>query len=911
MTQNIKEKKQEIPNLFSSKILNQYDEEKVTKQEPLTPMLVQYKEQKERYPKCLLFFRLGDFYELFFDDALLASKALNITLTQRGAYQGKPIPMCGVPFHAADAYIKKLLDQGHHVAICEQTETPEERKKNGGKGPLAREVVRLMTPATVVEDHFLPERGHNFLLSIGLVDNALGALEKNLTLDTLSSLTLSCALLDMSTGTFIIEHHKGSDILNLLSRYQVSEILLPDNLVEVYYKSFRALGISMTPVPRLKYDGRNGEVRVKSFYKVETFDGISDLSLSDFGTLSVLLDYVELTHQKTALNLPFPKKQHQHQFMQMDHQTRANLEIDRSIRGHRGGSLLDVLDCTVSVGGGRLMQQWLSCPLLDKNTLSQRMDGIEFFKRNQPIRNQMRDILSIPHDLARALSRLQLNKAGPRDLLMIRTCLSIGRDVFSNLSMQSNVPFSLPVLPDDLLAYLEKVLCDSVPLLAREPGIIKEGFSEELDHYRSMETHGKDHLENLQRRYQHETGITTLKLKHNGVIGYFLECPASQREKIPPTFIPRQALSNALRFSTIELNELAQNLLEASSQALLLEQELFMALCEYVKKDYDVLFQISECLALMDVFASTADLAEKKNYTRPVFLESEEERGRLTIKGGRHPVVEHALTKNFDQVPFTPNDTEFSKDVTFYLLTGPNMAGKSTYLRQVALLTFMAQCGFFVPAHAMKMHLVDRIFTRIGAGDDLFSGRSTFMMEMVETATILNQATKSSLVILDELGRGTSTYDGLSLAWAVTEYLVHTLGCMTLFATHYGEITVLEKDIPTLRNKHMAIKETKGHILFLHTIEDGCAEESYGLHVAALAGVPKNVLNRAAEILCSFKSNRAVQSVSKESTAHPSQEDFLRAHILSYDLNTMTPLNALNILHNLQKTLNEKEKFHG
>ena len=914
------EKRQEHPTLFNSALLNQYDAENVKQQGALTPMLVQYKEQKERYPQCLLLFRLGDFYELFFDDAILASKTLNITLTQRGMHQGKPIPMCGVPFHAADNYIKRLLDQGHHIALCEQTETPEDRKKNGGKGPLKRDVVRLITPATVVEDHFLPKTGYNFLLSVGYSEGLSRALEKNLTHDMLSSVTLSCALLDLSTGTFVIEYHRGDDLLNLLARYQVSEILLPDNLVMHYHTALRSLGMSITPIPLLKYDGHNGKVRVHSFYGVSTFDGISDFSLGDFGNIAVLLDYVELTHQKTNVSLPFPKKQQQHRFMQVDHQTRANLDIDRSVRGHRGGSLFDVLNETVSVGGSRLLHQWLSCPLVDVNSLNDRLDSIDFFKTHKDLRHNLRHILSAPHDLARSLARLQLNKAGPRDLLMIRTCLTLAKSAFDIMSMQSLLPFNLPLIPFDLFHYLEKALQDHVPLLARDGGMIRDGFSTDLDHYRSLERHGEEHLENLQKHYQHETNITTLKLKHNGVIGYFLECPPTQRDKIPPSFIPRQALSNALRFSTTELNALAQQLMEASSSALSLEQTLFVEICEAVKKYHDVLCQISETLAMMDVSASLAELADKRNYTRPVFLKDSDVDAHFTILGGRHPVVEKALqeqsTEQSTQAFFTPNDTEFSKDVTFYLLTGPNMAGKSTYLRQVALLTFMAQCGVFVPAALMKLRPVDRIFSRIGAGDDLFSGRSTFMMEMVETATILNQATQSSLVILDELGRGTSTYDGLSLAWAVTEYLVNNIGCMTLFATHYGEITTLEKDIPTLKNKRMGVKKTKEHILFLHKIEEGCAEESYGLHVAALAGIPKNVLNRATHLLSSFKKGDGVKegamierARSKSKDALPLSDD-LSSHILKYDLNTITPLDALNILQNLQNTLNKIEILH-
>lgn len=919
MTQTVKKMQETIaehPTLFNSTLLNQYSVEKSNLHGTLTPMLVQYKEQKERYPQCLLLFRLGDFYELFFDDAITASRALNITLTQRGTHQGQPIPMCGVPFHAADNYIKRLLDQGHHIALCEQTETPEDRKKNGGKGPLKREVVRLITPATVVEDHFLPKTGYNFLLSVGYCEGLSRGLEKNIPQEDLSNITLSCALLDLSTSTFFIEHQKGDELLNLLARYQVSEILLPDNLVMHYHTALRALGISITPMPLLKYDGHNGKVRVHSFYGVNTFDGIVDLNLGDFGNIAVLLDYVELTHQKTNLSLPFPKKQQQHRFMQIDHQTRANLDIDRNVRGHRGGSLFDVLNHTASVGGARLLHQWLSCPLVDAQCLNERLDTIAFFKSHSEIRRKLCHILSTPHDLARSLSRLQLNKAGPRDLLMMRTCINLAQSAFEVLWTQSGIPFSLPSIPHDLLDYLQRALQEAVPLLARDGGIIKDGFSKDLDQYRSMERHGAEHLDNLQKRYQQETGITTLKLKHNGVIGYFLECPPTQREKIPATFIPRQALSNALRFSTVELNELAQQLIEASSNALLLEQNLFMVLCEEVKKYHDVLCQISETLAMIDVSSSLAEIADKRNYTRPIFLDEDDKKSDLCatflIKGGRHPVVEHALETHASHTFFTPNDTEFSKDVAFYLLTGPNMAGKSTYLRQVALLAFMAQCGVFVPAESMQLHLVDRIFSRIGAGDDLFSGRSTFMMEMVETATILNQATKSSLVILDELGRGTSTYDGLSLAWAVTEYLLQKIGCMTLFATHYGEITALEKENPTLKNKRMAIKETNGHILFLHKIENGCSEESYGLHVAALAGIPKNVLNRATEILYSFKKENVTKLTSRtEQIQSKQKDDDLSFHILSYDLNTMTPLEALNILQQLQYRLHKKENLHG
>ncbi len=856
----------------------------------LTPMLEQYMSEKAKHPECLLFFWLGDFYELFFEDALVASKALQITLTHRGFYQNKPIPMCGVPFHAAENYLKKLIQQGFRIAICEQTETPEDRLKKGGsvhsKVPLRREVVRIITPGTVVEDAFLESSAHNFLLSVALHPKTE---------------SLSCALLDLSTQTLMLEQVSFSEFLSLLSRYTVAELLIPESLFQHYFDELRPYHKCTTALSPLKYDRENAKARLYKIYDLLTFEGLGDFSDTDMTALGVLVDYLEVTQKEALAHLPFPKKQNPSTFLILDHYTRMNLEIDRSTRGTFEGSLRHTLDITQTSGGSRLLQQRLSCPLQESDELNHRLESISFFIHEPCLKENLRDSLNNKNDMERSLSRIMMGKGGPHDLGHILKGLETAKNIIFSLKDYKNCPFALPIIPDILLETLGSALDETLPILARDGGFIKHHFNKDLDALRALQSNTEQHMEGLQSRYIEETGISTLKIKQNNILGYFLECPPSQQSKIPLTFIHRQSLASALRYTTPELQSLADHIASAATEALSLELQIFQHLCERVSQHQQQLQTIAHFLATIDLSTAMAHLAMEKNYTRPVLSHEK----ILMIDDGRHPVL--------DTQQFTPNSTHFNADDSFFLITGPNMAGKSTYLRQNALITLMAQCGFFVPAKRAIIGITDRIFSRIGAGDDLASGRSTFMVEMVETATILNQATEKSLVILDELGRGTSTYDGLSLAKAVTEHLATVTQCRTLFATHYFELTDLEQNLPSFKNLQMGIKEYDGKILFLHTVQPGFASRSYGLHVAALAGIPSKIITRAEEILLELQTppphikdeRHTTQLVlplhtcgPKDTAVHRFLED-----LKALDIHNLTPMKALTFLSEIKEKL--------
>ncbi len=853
----------------------------------LTPMLVQYQTEKAKYPDCLLFFRLGDFYELFFEDALIASQALQITLTQRGTVNDSPIPMCGVPFHAYEHYVKKLIKQGFRIALCEQTETPDDRQKNGGKGPLKREVVRVITPGTVVEEIFLESKTHNFLLSLA----------HNKKTDS-----LSCALLDLSTSAFILEQTHLSELFSLLSRYPIAELLVPDSLIETHFDKLRTFHKRLTSLSAIKYDIPNAKERLRKIYGVATLDSMGPFSDTDYAALGALVDYVELTQKEALPYLPFPKKQDHSRFLIIDHDTRANLEIDRSIRGAHEGSLLHTLDCTITNAGARLLQSRLSCPLQDIYELDKRLDRIHFFVDNQPLCNKVRPLLEGNYDISRSLSRLVLGKGGPRDLGHILGGLQTALHMINILNACKALPFHIPLLPEILLSTLQSALSETLPPNARDGGFVKQGFHPPLDKLRHLQSNTTSLLKNLQDRYRQETYIPTLRIKTNNVLGYFLECPPSQQTKIPDFFIHRQSLSSALRYTTPELNELASKITSAAVQAVEMERHLFKHWCDLTAKHQEQLKDIAAFLAEIDLSTAMAHLSLKKNYTRPTLtVES-----LLILDKGRHPVL--------DDADFTPNSIHFSEKERFFLITGPNMAGKSTYLRQTALITLMAQCGFYVPAEQATVGITDRIFSRIGAGDDLASGRSTFMVEMVETATILNQATQRSLVILDELGRGTSTYDGLSLAWAVTEHLAQAIQCRTVFATHYLELTDLEKSIPTITNMQMAIKDYEGAILFLHKIERGAANRSYGLHVAALSGVPPKIIARAEAILAElhkphtsienrYQKTQLILPLARTGGNQDATLDDIRDSLQNIDVHHLTPMKALTFLYEMKEKL--------
>lgn len=848
----------------------------------LTPMLIQYVGEKKKHPDCLLFFRLGDFYELFFEDAITAAEVLQITLTHRGVIDGKPVPMCGVPFHAYEHYLKKLIEKGFRVALCEQTETPEDRQKTGGKGPLMREVVRVVTPGTVVEETLLDAKAHNYLLSLAYIKGG----------------GLSCACIDLSTSTCFIETLDTDNVMSLMARFNAAEILLPETLFAEQFDQLRQHRKRLIPLPSGRYDAINAKKRLLETYNIKTLDGLEDLNDGDFSAMAALVDYIGLTQKGTIGPLPLPKKKRPGTFLVIDSDTQLNLEIFLSTKRTREGSLLGCLDKAVTSAGARLLATRLSTPLLDKDVLNHRLDHIQFLKENSTLTQSMRQALAMKNiDIARSLSRVLYKKAGPRDLGHVRDGLSLMQNVKEILSLHQDYPLRLPTLPELLLETLNRALGSTLPLLAREGQFIADGYHEKLDQLKDINKKAAIYLDALQEKYRHLTGIATLKIKNNNILGYFLECPPSQQNKIPEAFIHRQSLASALRYTTPELSKLAERIDSAEAEALQIELELFEELSERVAEHQNQVLEISQFLAEIDLATTMAYLAREKGYSRPILYDHT----HMAIQRGRHPVL--------DSSDFIPNDIQFDDAQRFFLITGPNMAGKSTYLRQTALITLMAQCGFFVPAKRAEIGLCDRIFSRIGAGDDLASGRSTFMVEMVETATILNQATHKSLVILDELGRGTSTYDGLSLAWAVTEHLAREVRCRTLFATHYFELTSLEASLPHLHNLQLTTKEHKDSIIFLHHVSRGAANRSYGLHVAALSGVPTHIINRAEEILGRLQKEAfplispLQESNLPAATRNVKQECPITAEILKslkeMDINSLTPVKALNMLHDL------------
>ncbi|WP_259781359.1 DNA mismatch repair protein MutS [Aestuariispira ectoiniformans] len=802
----------------------------------VTPMMVQYLAIKEQHPECLLFYRMGDFYELFFDDAVKAAAALDITLTKRGHHEGEQIPMAGVPVHAHDTYLARLIRKGFKVAVCEQTEDPAEAKKRGAKSVVRREVVRVVTPGTLTEDTLLDARSNNYLAALAKVGQSL-----------------ALAWADMSTGDFFVQPATDDSLAAILARVRPGELLCPQKLIEQpdLYDVFAEWQSVLTPQPDARFDSTNAEARLKEFYDVASLDAYGDFNRAEVAAAGALLDYVELTQVGQMPRLARLAHVAQGALMEIDQATRRNLELVQTLSGERQGSLLSVIDHTVTGAGARLLATRLSSPLTDPAAINARQDMVQFFRDADLIREDLRQLLKETPDLERALGRLSLGRGGPRDLAAIRDGLAATKRAREILSQDGEgLPSGVQVAETDLghhevlVEKLGRALQDDLPLITRDGNFIAEGFNARLDELRSMGSDAKKLLMNLQVKYQQESGVDNLKVKHNNVLGYFLEVSAKNADKLGDQFIHRQTMSNAMRYTTTELSELARDIVEAKDKAQALEQELFEDLATDVKAMADGVALAAHSLAELDWATGLAQLALDQDYCRPIVDHSL----AFHIEGGRHPVVEHALRKS-GNTDFVPNDCELNPDQKLWLITGPNMAGKSTFLRQNALITILAQMGGFVPATACHIGVVDRLFSRVGAADDLARGRSTFMVEMVETATILNQATDRSLVILDEIGRGTATFDGLSIAWACVEHLHEANKSRALFATHYHELTALTEQLASLVSYSMRVKEWQGDVIFLHEVMRGAADRSYGIHVARLAGLPKPVVQRAEDVL--------------------------------------------------------------
>ncbi|MCM5687702.1 DNA mismatch repair protein MutS [Sinorhizobium meliloti] len=887
-----------------------------------TPMMEQFIEIKANNPDSLLFYRMGDFYELFFQDAVEASRALGITLTKRGQHMGQEIPMCGVPVHAADDYLQKLIASGYRVAVCEQVEDPAEAKKRGSKSVVRRDVVRLVTPGTITEDKLLSPSESNYLMALARIRSG-------------SEPAYALAWIDISTGIFRLAETAESRLLADILRIEPRELILPDTVFHDpdLRAVFDVLGRVAVPQPAVLFDSATAEGRISRYYGVGTLDGFGSFSRAELAAASAAVSYVEKTQLQERPALGIPERESAASTLFIDPATRANLELAKTLSGSRDGSLLKSLDRTMTSGGARLLAERLMSPLTDPERINQRLDSIEVLADQPRFTTDVRDALRRAPDMPRALSRLALGRGGPRDLGAIQagmraaaaiSALLSGAELSAELTEARD---AIAALPGELLARLDATLAEELPLLKRDGGFLREGASAELDEMRALRDQSRRVIAGLQLQYCEETGIKSLKIKHNNVLGYFIEVTAGNAGSMTDTdagrarFIHRQTMANAMRFTTTALAELETKIANAADRALAIELETFEAMVREVVAEAEAIKAAALALATIDVSAGLAVLAEEQNYTRPTV-----DRSRMfAIDGGRHPVVEQALRRQAAN-PFVANGCDLSppngeQGGAIWLLTGPNMGGKSTFLRQNALIAIMAQTGSFVPAAAAHIGVVDRLFSRVGASDDLARGRSTFMVEMVETAAILNQATDRSLVILDEIGRGTATFDGLSIAWAAVEHLHEVNRCRGLFATHFHELTVLSEKLVRLSNATMRVKEWDGDVIFLHEVGPGAADRSYGIQVARLAGLPASVVARARDVLAKLedadRKNPASQliddlplfqvAVRREEAARASSgpskvEDALKA--LNPD--DMTPREALDALYALKKELSNR-----
>lgn len=826
----------------------------------LSPGMAQYMEIKKSYPDYLLFYRMGDFYELFFEDAFKASKALDIALTKRGKAAGEDIPMCGVPFHAYESYLAKLIKCGYKVAICEQMEDPAEAKKRGYKSVVRREVVRLVTPGTLTEDTLLDSRRNNYLMGISRNNGIYGF-----------------AWVDLSTGVFYTssseptKENEASEIYGILSKIMPEEILVSDAMLQnpALFDLFNEYREKLSVLPNARFDYANSLKKTIDFYAVQTLDSFGSFSKAEVTSIGLVLDYVEMTQKGQMPRIMPPVKIREALYMEIDAATAKNLDL---FDGARGSSLISVIDRTVTGAGARMLNSRLINPLLDLEEINARLNAVEFFYKHNDVRDELRNILKKCPDMERAVSRLSVNRGGPRDMAAILQTLNALSPIkvlmtsYQKVDVVDELPKAISSILQKLGDYyslidvLSRALNnDNLPLLPRDGGFVAEGYSPELDATRAMRDEGHQFIMNLQGKYIKETQIDALKIKYNNVVGYFIEVPNKYATQMleKPEFIHRQSVLNAVRFTTAELTELENQIRGAADKALALEMEIFEDITRHIMVSADDISRSANALAELDIAAALADLALENNYCRPELDNSL----IFEVVDGRHPVVEASIKRNNEGVFVGNNCSLDGENNRIWLLTGPNMAGKSTFLRQNAIIAIMAQIGSFVPAKSAHIGIINKVFSRVGASDDLSRGRSTFMVEMVETASILNRADERSFVILDEIGRGTATFDGLSIAWAVVEYLHEVNKCRALFATHYHELTVLDAKLPALTLHCMKIKEFNEQVIFLHEVIDGAADRSYGIHVAKLAGLPKSVITRAGQVLKKLEADKQKQSV--------------------------------------------------
>ena len=801
----------------------------------VTPMMAQYLGLKAEYPDALLFYRMGDFYEMFFDDAVAAAPALDIALTKRGKHLDQDIPMCGVPVHAAEGYLLTLIRKGFRVAVCEQMEDPSEAKKRGYKSVVRRDVVRLVTPGTLTEDSLLDARRHNFLVAFAEVrDDA------------------ALAWVDISTGAFNVMNCTALRLGPELARLSPKEVLLSDGCDHRLTQIVTDSGAAVTRLGRASFDSAGGERRLCALFNVASLDAFGNFARAEVGAMAALVDYLDIT-QKGKLPLLRPPVQESHAtVMQIDAATRRSLELTNGMNGGRAGSLLAAIDRTITSGGARLLERRLSSPSCSLPVIHDRQSAVTFFVEQSRLAQNLRDNLRAAHDLDRSLSRLAMDRGGPRDMVAVRNTIEVGKQVratLENVPLPDSLSEALSALSghDQLRDMLDTALIAEPPLLARDGGFIAMGFDPELDAARQLRDEGRSVIAGMQTEFAARTGVPSLKIKHNNVLGYFIETTDTHAARmlaapLNETFIHRQTTANLVRFTTVELGALETRILNAGGHALEIEKRHYSSLIQAILAQAGPLGRLARGLAEIDLAGALADLAKDENWCRPEIDSSR----AFDISAGRHPVVEQAL--RHAGIPYVANDCNLTT-APIWLLTGPNMAGKSTFLRQNALIAILAQMGSYVPATSARIGVVSQIFSRVGASDDLARGRSTFMVEMVETAAILNQADDRALVILDEIGRGTATYDGLSIAWATLEHLHGVNRCRALFATHYHEMAALSAKLDGVDNATVTVKEWAGDVIFLHEVRKGTADRSYGVQVAKLAGLPASVVERARVVL--------------------------------------------------------------
>ncbi|MEN0001054.1 MAG: DNA mismatch repair protein MutS [Pseudomonadota bacterium] len=884
--------------------------------------MAQFLEIKAANPDSLLFYRMGDFYELFFADAEEASRALGITLTKRGRHAGQDIPMCGVPVHAADDYLQKLIALGFRVAVCEQLEDPAEAKKRGSKAVVRRDVTRLVTPATITEDKLLDPTDTSWLASVA---RAKGDDE------------IAIAAVDITSGAFRLFASELGRLASDLLRIAPREIVCAQSLFDspAFKPVWDSFGLSVQPLPSTLFDSSQAPKRLAALYSIATPDSFGEFSRAELAAAAGAAAYLERTQIAERPSLQLPQRDMDAGTLFIDSATRTNLELERTLAGKKDGSLLKAIDRTGSAGGARLLLERLRAPSTDVVTINARLDAVAWFLGNGSLTEKLRGALKAVPDMPRAVSRLALNRGGPRDMQSI--ALGIGQAaqilaLMSDVESAGELAEALETLkrqmPRALAEQLQQTLADDLPLMARDGGFVRTGFDENLDELRALRDESRRIIAGLQADYADKTGVKSLKIKHNNVLGYFIEVTAqnapalTEGDEAKALFIHRQTLANAMRFTTTALAELETRIANAAGQALSIELVVFEDTRDAIVDQADAIRAVAHALAVLDVNVSFARLAEEQGYCRAIVASDQ----AFAITAGRHPVVEQVMRRRA-AAPFVANDCDLSPSDgddggKLWLLTGPNMGGKSTFLRQNALIVILAQTGSFVPAGSARIGVVDKLFSRVGASDDLAQGRSTFMVEMVETSAILNQATDRSLVILDEIGRGTATYDGLAIAWATVEYLHAQSRSRTLFATHFHELTSLSVKLERMRNVTIDVKEHDGEVIFLHTVKPGAADRSYGLQVAKLAGLPGAVIARAGDVLGQLENQGGAKSVDKliddlplfsatpppAKTAQNGPQSAVVDELAAIVPDELTPREALEALYRLKERLNGEDK---